>query len=241
MNANAVILSDDPRESADAATDAARRTNWANTSAPRSQPRSSKPGTPGPVATSRSRSSGFKPAMLVGGFKRRMLNKRDTTAVASASAAMAVKDPRSCQRADINSSAIQVVVDAANQAVTGSPRRTPKPHPIIMTATASVRRLSQWTYLSIFMVLIPHTETSSCLSRRFTYQARCVVGEPPRTLGCRTGQPGDRRRTAVYDRRCASSGEGPARNFVLSRKPHVRLGACVSEKSVETPYAVRVT
>jgi len=48
-----------------------------------------------------------------------MLNKRETTAVANANAAMAMKDPRSCQRADINSSAIQIVVDAANQAVTG--------------------------------------------------------------------------------------------------------------------------
>src|SRR5467141_2148836 len=37
--------------------------------------------------------------MLAGGFKRRMLNKRATTAVASANAAMAVKEPRSCQQA----------------------------------------------------------------------------------------------------------------------------------------------
>src|ERR1700682_2629870 len=122
MNVRADSLSDTSRESDDAATDAARRMNWPNTRAPRNQPRIAKPGTPGPVATSRSRSSGFKPAMLAGGFKRRMLNKRETTAVASASAAMAVKDPRSCQRADINSSAIQVVVDTANQAVTGWPR-----------------------------------------------------------------------------------------------------------------------
>src|SRR5882762_10673800 len=116
MNISADSLSDTSRESDDAATDAARRINWANTRAPRNQPSGSKPGTPGPVATSRSRSSGFKPAMLAGGFKRRMLNKRETTAAASASAAMAVKDRRSCQRAAINSSAIQVVVDAANQA-----------------------------------------------------------------------------------------------------------------------------
>src|ERR1700716_492249 len=128
MNANAQILSDASRESEETAADAARRTNGATTRAPSIQPRSSKPGTPGPVATSRSRSSGFKPAMLAGGLKRRMLNKRETTAVASARAAMAVKDPRSGQRADINSSAIQAVVEAANQAVTGSPRRTPKPH-----------------------------------------------------------------------------------------------------------------
>src|SRR6266403_353692 len=240
MNANAEILSDDSRDSADAAADAARRTNWANTNAPSIQPRSSKPGTPGPVATSRSRSSGFKPAMLVGGFKRRMLNKRETTAVASANAAMAAKDPRSCQRADINSSAIQIVVDAANQTVTGSPRRTPKPHPIIMTAMASVRRLSQWTYLSVFMILVPQdgnvlVPVSSVHPLRSVRRRRSA-----RTLGCRTGQPGDRRRTAVYDRRCASSREGPARNFVLSCKPHVRLRPRVSEKSVETPYAVSV-
>src|SRR6266403_6337912 len=143
MNANAEILSDDSRDSADAATDAARRTNWANTSAPSIQPRSSKPGTPGPVATSKSRSSGFKPAMLVGGVKRRMLNKRETTAVVSANAAMAVKEPRSCQKADTNSSAIQIVADAANQPVTGWPRTTLKPHPIMMIATANVTRLSQ--------------------------------------------------------------------------------------------------
>jgi hypothetical protein len=58
---------------------------------------------------------------------------------------MAVKEPRRCQIADINSSAIQIVVDAANQAVTGWPRRTLDPHPIMMTATASVARLSQRT------------------------------------------------------------------------------------------------
>src|SRR6202011_5344695 len=117
MNVSAVALSDSSRESADAATDAARRINWANTRAPRNQPRGSKPGTPGPVATSRSRSSGFKPAMLAGGFKRRMLNKRETTAVASANAAMAVREPRRFQTADINKSAIQIVVDAVNHAL----------------------------------------------------------------------------------------------------------------------------
>src|SRR5467141_334371 len=87
--------------------------------------------------------------MLAGGFKRKMLNKRETTAVASANAAMAVNEPRSCQRADISSSAIQIVADAANQAVTGWPRTTLEPYPIMMTATASVRRLSQNTELSI--------------------------------------------------------------------------------------------
>src|ERR1700681_3867169 len=131
MNVIAKALSDASPESADAATDAAaRRMNWTSTRAPRHQPRSSKPGTPGPVATSRSRSSGFKPAMLAGKLKRRMLNKRDTTAVASANAAMAVKEPRRFQVADSNNSAIQTVVDAANQAVTGLVRMTLKPQPI---------------------------------------------------------------------------------------------------------------
>src|SRR6202163_4018375 len=143
MNVRADSLSDSFGESDDAATDAARRMNWTNTRAPRNQPRISKPGTPGPVATSRSRSSAFKPAMLAGGFKRRILNKRETTAVASANAAMAVKDPRSCQKADINSSAIQIVADAANQAVTGCLRTTLKPQPIIIIATVNVTRLSQ--------------------------------------------------------------------------------------------------
>src|ERR1700693_2361778 len=119
MNVRANSLSDIFGESDDAATDAARRMNWTNTRAPRNQPRSSKPGTPGPVATSRSRSSGFKPAMLAGGVKRRMLNKSPTTAVAKANAAIAVKEPRSCKKADINSSAIQIVADAANHGVTG--------------------------------------------------------------------------------------------------------------------------
>src|SRR6266542_1341026 len=118
MNISAEALSDASRESPDAANDAARRINWTNTRAPRDQPRSSKPGTPGPVATSKSRSSGFKPAMLVRGFKRRMLNKRETTAVVSANAAIAVKEPRSCQKAATNSNAIQIVADAANQPVT---------------------------------------------------------------------------------------------------------------------------
>src|SRR5216683_2224547 len=151
MNISAEALSDASRESADAAKDAARRINWTNTRAPRDQPRSSKPGTPGPVATSKSRSSGFKPAMLVGAFKRRMLNKRETTAVASANAAMAMKDPRSCQIADINNSAIQTVLDVANHAVTGWVRMTLKPHPIMMMATAKVTRLSQRAELSILI------------------------------------------------------------------------------------------
>src|SRR5260370_42103928 len=114
MNISADSLSDASRESADAAADATRRMNWANTRDPRNQPRSSKPGTPGPVATSESRSSAFKPAMLAGGFKSRMLNKRETTAMASANAAMAGKQRRSCQRADINNSTIQIVADVAN-------------------------------------------------------------------------------------------------------------------------------
>src|SRR2546429_9775432 len=102
MNISAEALSDASRESADAAKDAARRINWTNTRAPRDQPRSSKPGTPGPVATSKSRSSGFKPAMQVGGFKRRMLNRRETTAVVTGTAAMAAQEARSCPKDGTN-------------------------------------------------------------------------------------------------------------------------------------------
>src|SRR6202790_840777 len=155
MNVRADSLSDTSRESDDAATDAARRMNWPNTRAPRHQPRIAKPGTPGPVATSRSRSSGFRPARLAGGFKRRMLNKRETTAVASANAAMAMKEPRSCQTAEINNSAIQTVLDAVNHAVTGWVKMTLKPHPIMMIATASVTRLSQRAEFSIFIAPAP--------------------------------------------------------------------------------------
>src|SRR6267154_4096511 len=143
MNVRANSLSDTSDESDHATTDAARRINWTSTRAPRNQPRIAKPGTPGPVATSRSRSSGFKPAMLAGRFKRRMLNKRETTAVDSANAAMDVKEPRSCQIADINNSAIQTMLDMANHVVTGWVRMTVKPHPIMMIATAKITRLSQ--------------------------------------------------------------------------------------------------
>src|SRR2546421_9652315 len=93
--------------------------------------------------------------MLAGGFERRMLNKRETTAVASANAAMAVKEPRSCQKADISNSAIQIVVDAANHAVTGWPRTTLKPHPIMMITTAKVARLSQRAESSILIAPAP--------------------------------------------------------------------------------------
>src|SRR6266404_7612663 len=155
MNVRANSWSDTSRDSDAAATDAARRMNWTNTRAPRNQPRSSKPGTPGPVATSKSRSSGFKPAMLAGGFKRRMLNNRETTAVASANAAMAGMVPRSCQIADINNSAIQTVLDVANHAVTGWVRMTLKPHPIMMIATAKVTRLNHRAELSILIAAVP--------------------------------------------------------------------------------------
>src|SRR5467141_4821475 len=155
MNISAESLSDASRESDDAATEAARRINWMNTSAPRNQPRGSKPSTPGPVATSRSRSSGFKPAMLAGGFKRRMLNKRETTAVASANAPMEMKEPRSCQIADINNSAIQTTLDMANHGVTGWVRMTLKPHPIMMIATTKVIRPSQRAALSMLMAAVP--------------------------------------------------------------------------------------
>src|SRR6202158_2394143 len=154
MNVSANSLSDTSGDSDDTATEAARRMNWTNTRAPRNQPSSSNPGTPGPVATTRSISSGFKPAMP-GGFKRRMLNKRETTAVASANAAMAGKEPRSCQIADINNRAIQTVVDAANHAVTGWVRMTLKPHPIMTIATAKVTRLSQRAELSILIASVP--------------------------------------------------------------------------------------
>src|SRR5258708_4308292 len=126
MNANAETLSDNSRKSADPARDAARavrKMKWTNTRAPRNQPRNSNPGTPGPVATNRSRSSGFRPAMPAGGFTRRMLSNRETTAVVSANAAMAVKEPRSCQKTDTSSSATQNVVDATNQAGTHLPRK----------------------------------------------------------------------------------------------------------------------
>src|ERR1700692_2200124 len=149
MNVRANSLSDTSGESDDATTDAARSINWTSTRAPRNQPRIAKPGTPGPVATSRSRSSGFKPAMSAGGFKRRMLNKRETTAVASASAAMAGMEPRSCQIADINNSAIQTVLDVASHAVTGWVSITLEPNPIMMIATTKVTRLSQRAELSI--------------------------------------------------------------------------------------------
>src|SRR6267378_2971513 len=155
MNVRANSLSDIFGESDDAATDAARRMNWTNTRAPRNQPKIAKPGTPGPVATSRSRSSGFKPAISAGGFRRRMLNKRETTAVASANAAIAGKEPRSCQIADISNSAIQIILDVANHAVTGWMRITLRPHPIMMIATAKVTRLSQRAQSSMLIAPVP--------------------------------------------------------------------------------------
>src|SRR5712675_2510140 len=155
MNVRADSLSDISRCSDEAVAEAALRMKWTNTRAPRNQPRIAKPGTPGPVATSRSRSSGFKPAKLAGGFKRRMLNRRETTAVASANAAMAVKEPRRFQIADINNSAIQIVADAANHAVTGWPRTTLKPHPIMIIATAKITRLSQRAESSILIAPVP--------------------------------------------------------------------------------------
>jgi hypothetical protein len=72
-----------------------------------------------------------------------MLNKRETTAVASANAAMATKEPRSCQKADNTSNAIQIVIDTVNHEVTGWLRTTLKPHPTMIIATANITRLSQ--------------------------------------------------------------------------------------------------
>src|SRR5260370_38481380 len=119
MNVRANSLSDIFGESDDAATDAARRMNWTNTRAPRNQPKIAKPGTPGPVATSRSRSSGFKPAISAGGFRRRMLNKRETTAGAPANAAKRGKEPRSCPTADISNRATQIIPDGVHHAGAG--------------------------------------------------------------------------------------------------------------------------
>src|SRR6267142_7222573 len=178
MNVRADSLSDSFGESDDAATDAARRINWTNTRAPRNQPRIAKPGTPGPVATSRSRSSGFKSAMLAGGFKRRMLNKRETTAVASANAAMAVKEPRNCQIAEINNSTIQIVVDAANHAVTGWLRMTLRPHPIMMIATAKVTRLSQRAELSILIAPVPPVYFDWSVLTVLSFRANNILRSP---------------------------------------------------------------
>src|SRR5258706_12424944 len=116
MNVRANSLSDIFGESDDAATDAARRMNWTNTRAPRNQPKIAKPGTPGPIATRRSGSSGFKPAISAGGFRRRILNKRETTAVGGANAAIPEKDHRSCPTPGISNSAIQVNVAVPNDA-----------------------------------------------------------------------------------------------------------------------------
>src|SRR5258707_6434380 len=110
--------------------------------------------------------------MLVGGFKRRMLNKRETTAVASANAAMAGEEPRSCQTADINSSAIEIMADAANQAVTGWLTTTLKTHPIIMTATANVALLRHRTKSSIRIASIPQ----ACPIAVTTLSKYCIPG-----------------------------------------------------------------
>src|SRR5207245_1812461 len=214
MNVSAATLSDDSR--------AARRTNWTNTSAPRNQPTSSKPGTPGPVATSRSRSSGRKPAMLAGGLKRRMLNKRATTAVASANAAVAVNEPRSCQRAAISSSAIQIVADAANQVVTGWPRTTLASHPTMLTAIASVTRLSQRTELSIAIDLVYETFMDDSLSGR-RWKAR------------------DGWRVAPKDGRPGTICQGPAGDLIFTGEPDARLRARVRHETVERAHPVRVT
>src|SRR5260370_11097083 len=109
MNGRGNALGDIFGESGDGAADGGRRMNWTNTRAPRNQPKIAKPGTPGPVATSRSRSSGFKPAISAGAFRRRMLNKRETTAVARAQAAISGKEPRNCPNPDINKNAHQII------------------------------------------------------------------------------------------------------------------------------------
>src|SRR5712675_156190 len=178
MNVRASSLSDIFGESDDAAADAARRMNWANTRAPRSQPKIAKPGTPGPVATSRSRSSGFKPAISAGGFRRRMLNKRESTAAASANAAIAGKEPRSCQIADISNSAIQTILDVANHAVTGWLRMTLRPHPIMMIATAKVTRLSQRAELSILIAPVPPVYFDWSVLTVLSFRANNILRSP---------------------------------------------------------------
>src|SRR5216683_4891171 len=182
MNVSAKVLSAASRGAADRTTDAARKMNCTSTRAPRNQPRSWKPGTPGPVATSASRSSGLKPAMLAGGFRRKMLNKRETTAVASANAAMAVTDARSCQKADINSSAIQIGADVANHAVTGWLRTMPRPHPIMMIATANVTRLNHHTYVLISIVFSSHSSFASTTSASCACSGQQAVGNFPQCL-----------------------------------------------------------
>src|SRR5258706_5833399 len=143
MNVSADALTEASRGSAEAAADAARRTKWRKIRAPRNQPTSAKPGIPGPVATCRSRSLAFNPARLVGGCRRKMLNKRESSAVASAEAAIAVREPRNCQKTDINSRAMQIVADVINQLVPGWSRTTIRPQTIMTTAPAKIARLNQ--------------------------------------------------------------------------------------------------
>src|ERR1700687_5614197 len=189
MNVRANSLSDTSGESDDAATDAARSINWTSTRAPRKQPRIAKPGTPGPVATSRSRSSGFKPAISAGGVRRRMLNKRETTAVASANAAMARMEPRSCQIADINNSAIQTVLDVANHAVTGWVRMTLKPHPIMTIVTAKVTRLSQRAELSISIAAVPLLDFGWRVLTDSSFRANNILRSPVCQSRANLGDP----------------------------------------------------
>src|SRR5258707_10585516 len=86
-------------------------------------------------------------------------------AVASANAAIAGKEPRNCQIADISNSAIQIILDVANHAVTGWVRMTLKPHPIMMIVTTKVTRLSQRAKLSILIAFAPRIEVSLGMSR----------------------------------------------------------------------------
>src|SRR5258708_36657235 len=127
MSVRAEALSEASRESADAATEAALRINWTNTRAPRVQPRSSKPGTPGPVATSRSRSSAFRPAMLAGGLKRRMLNKRGNTAGAGANAAMGTNERPRWPNPENHSNPTQNPADVGKQTAAGLAGAKPVP------------------------------------------------------------------------------------------------------------------
>src|SRR2546422_1131755 len=97
-----------------------------------------------------------------------------------------------------------IVADAANQAVTGWPRTTLAPHPIMMTATASVTRRSQRTWLVIVVNECIETSISNSLrSRRWK---------------ARNGW-----RVAPHDGRPRAIRPGPAPDLVFTGEPDARL------------------
>src|ERR1700724_3641405 len=73
------------------------------------------------------------------------------SALATSRAYLANNRVTSCQIADISNSAIQIMLDVANQAVTGCVKMTDMPHPIMMIATAKVTRVSQRAKLSMLI------------------------------------------------------------------------------------------